>query len=333
MPSSIVVNVGFPDYRQVEIMLQLEWPWLLLCLPLPALVYRYLPPFPVRQDAALRVPFIDDFQLKQSSQRVLRKNRAIAILAILAWCLLVFSAARPQWMGDSIEIPVSGRDLMIALDLSESMSTGDFEINGERVHRLHATQWVAEAFINRRKGDRVGLILFGEQAYLQVPLTFDIETVKKLLLEAVINLAGKRTAIGDAIGLAIKRLENSPQSSRVLILMTDGQNTAGTVDPIKAAELAASRGLKIYTIGIGGKHSRDLDIVTLKKIADLTSGRFFRATKTEELEDIYALLDQFEVIDSDHRNFRPVIALFYWPLAIALLLATFVHLIRLRPVL
>jgi Ca-activated chloride channel family protein len=203
------------------------------------------------------------------------------------------------------------------------------------VNRLQATQQVAGDFIEQRVGDRIGLILFGQQAYLQTPLTFDRKTVQQLLQEAVIGLAGKETAIGDAIGLAVKRLRDHPVDSRVLILLTDGANTAGEVSPLKAAELAAQAGLKIYTIGIGADEllvrslfgtrrvnpSQDLDEKTLTAIAETTGGRYFRARHLEELQQIYQLLDRLEPVNEDAQYFRPRHALYPWPLAGALLLA------------
>ena len=247
----------------------------------------------------------------------------------------MLAASRPQWLGEAIAIPVSGRDLVLAVDLSDSMRTGDFKIEGKQVNRLQATKQVASEFIEGRHGDRLGLILFGTQAYLQAPLTFDSKTVNRLLQESAIGLAGERTAIGDAIGLAIKRLDPETDNSRVLILMTDGANTAGEVTPLKAAQLAADRGLKIYTIGIGADEqientwfglrrvnpSAQLDEETLREIARISGGRYFRARDSEALAQIYQLLDELEPLPSDTQNLRPVRALFVWPLAIALLLA------------
>ena len=224
---------------------------------------------------------------------------------------------------------------MLAVDLSDSMRTGDFVIEDEQVNRLQATKRVASEFIERRRGDRLGLILFGTRAYLQTPLTFDSKTVNRLLQESAIGLAGERTAIGDAIGLAIKRLDLESENSRVLILMTDGANTAGEVTPLKAAQLAAERGLRIYTIGIGADEqiedtwfgqrrvnpSAQLDEKTLREIATLTGGRYFRARDSQELAQIYLLLDELEPLPRDSRNLRPVRSLFMWPLAFALGLA------------
>ncbi|MCP4471879.1 MAG: VWA domain-containing protein [Gammaproteobacteria bacterium] len=316
-------------------MFELEWPLVFVLLPLPLLVYRMLPATGSGQQAALRVPLVDDFRFAVAFSERVNAKRWRQWLSLLAWILLVLAASRPQWLGESIAIPVSGRDLMLAVDLSDSMRTGDFMIDGRQVNRLQATKRVASRFIERRRGDRLGLILFGTRAYLQAPLTFDSKTVNRLLQESAIGLAGERTAIGDAIGLAIKRFDLEPDNSRVLILMTDGANTTGEVTPLKAARLAAARGLKIYTIGIGADEqiestwfglrrvnpSAQLDEKTLREIAGLSGGRYFRARDSDELARIYQLLDEFEPLPRDSRNLRPVKSLFMWPLAIALVLA------------
>lgn len=320
-------------------MFQFEWPWVFLALPLPLLVYYLLPAEVERQEAALRVPFLKDFRLSQQAGFVAHNKNILKVMCLLAWLLLIVAAARPQFLGESVSIDISGRDLMMAVDLSDSMRTGDFKIGSEEVNRLTATKYVASQFIERRKGDRLGLILFGTQAYLQTPLTFDTKTINQLLLESAIGLAGERTAIGDAIGLSLKRLEQSDHDSRVLVLITDGANTAGEVTPLKAAELAAERGLKIYTIGIGADEqirsswfgvrkinpSAQLDEKTLRSIAGKTGGRYFRARDTEELEEIYEILDELEPLNKDQQTLRPVEALFFWPLAAALILSVLIY--------
>jgi Ca-activated chloride channel family protein len=292
----------------------------------------------------LRVPVLDDFRLDAGSAARIKPRRWRQWLSLLAWILLVLAASRPQWLGEAIAMPVSGRDLVLAVDLSDSMRTGDFRIEGEQVNRLQATKIVASQFIERRRGDRLGLILFGTRAYLQAPLTFDSNTVNRLLQEAAIGLAGERTAIGDAIGLAIKRLDLDSDNSRVLILITDGANTAGEVSPLKAAQLAASRGLKIYTIGIGADEqientwfglrrvnpSAQLDEETLREIAQVSGGRYFRARDSEAMAQIYELLDELEPLQSDTQHLRPVKALFVWPLAAALLVSIVLLLPSLR---
>jgi Ca-activated chloride channel family protein len=324
-------------------MIHFEWPWLLAALPLPLLI-RWLVPakMPVEQ-AALRVPFLDDFS-DGETRAVSQTQQWPLWLAAIAWLLLVIACARPQWLGEPVEQAVSGRDLMLAVDLSGSMEEQDFVINKRSVDRLTAAKSVASDFINRRVGDRVGLILFGTQAYLQAPLTFDRKTVMTLLNESVIGLAGDNTAIGDAIGLAVKRLKNEQANSRVLVLMTDGANTAGEVSPLKAAELAAASHLKIYTIGIGADEmivrsffgnrkvnpSVDLDEKTMIKIAESTGGQYYRARNTDELNNIYMRLDELEPVEKDKQYFRPRSELYYWPLSLALGLAAVIVLSRIR---
>jgi len=231
----------------------------------------------------------------------------------------VLAAARPVWQGEPIEQGVSGRDLMLAVDLSGSMEMNDFVLKGRKVDRLTATKAVAGQFIERRVGDRVGLILFGERAYLQAPLTFDRATVRTLLEESVIGLAGDKTAIGDAIGLGVKRLRDNPKDQRVLILLSDGANTAGAVSPLQAAKLAAREGLKVYTIGIGADEMVVRDLLGSRRVAK-TGGRYFRARDVKELEGIYRLLDELEPVERDKRHYRPITELYPWPLGAALLL-------------
>ncbi len=324
-------------------MIHFEWPWLLTALPLPLLVRWLIPANTPLEQSALKVPFLDDFS-DDKTPLISKHQQWPLLLATIAWFLLIIACTRPQWLGEPIEQAVSGRDLMLAVDLSGSMEEQDFIINKNPVDRLTAIKWVASDFINRRIGDRVGLILFGTQAYLQNPLTFDRKTVLTLLNESAIGLAGENTAIGDAIGLAVKRLKNQPANSRVLILLTDGANTAGEVSPLKAAELAAANQLKIYTIGVGADEmivrsffgnrkvnpSRDLDENTLVKVAESTGGRYFRARNSEELNNIYMLLDKLEPVEKDKQYFRPRSELYFWPLSLALGLTTLISLSRLR---
>lgn len=322
-------------------MIQIEWPWVFACLPLPLLLRFILPAANTVQDAALRVPFIENFNQQQSANHSINTRKWLLIFAALAWLSLIIAASRPSWLGERVDIPISGRDLMMAVDLSGSMQETDFEINNQTINRLQAIKIIAREFIKKRQGDRIGLILFGEQAYLQTPLTFDLKTVETLLLESFIGMAGDATSIGDAIGLSIKRLQDKEKSSRVLILLTDGANTAGEIKPIKAAELAAEQGLKIYTIGIGADYvtrqsffskrrirNNAIDEKTLKSIADKTGGQYYRAKNTAELNKIYQLIDKLEPVEQETQSFRPVTALFYWPLSLALIIATFIAFIR-----
>ncbi|MFI3189836.1 MAG: VWA domain-containing protein [Methylococcales bacterium] len=326
-------------------MIHFAWLWALAALPLPFLTHWLLPAHNPIEQAALRVPFLDELaEVQQTSATVLQTKSWSLWLAIIAWLLLVIACARPQWLGEPIEQAISGRDLMMAVDLSRSMEAQDFMLNKQPVDRLTAIKAIASDFINRRVGDRLGLILFGTQAYLQTPLTFDRKTVQTLLDESAIGLAGDNTAIGDAIGLAVKRLKNQPANSHVLILLTDGANTAGEVSPLKAAELAAANGLKIYTIGIGADEmlvpslfgsrkvnpSVDLDEKTLIKIAESTGGYYYRAKNTDELNNIYMRLDELEPIEKDKQYFRPRTELYMYPLAFALGLVGFLCGTRVR---
>ncbi len=327
-------------------MYSFAWPWLLLALPLPLLVRRLLPEAASLQEAGLRVPGFGRFGMLSGRAAREQLLNWRAWLAAAAWILLVAAAARPQFIGDELDVPVSGRNLMLAVDLSGSMDQKDFVLGTTRVDRLTATKAVASDFITRREGDRIGLILFGERAYLQVPLTLDRDTVKTLLLEAFIGLAGEKTAIGDAITLAVKRIHDQQQDAgeQVLVLLTDGANTAGEVDPLKAAELAAQIGLKVYTIGIGAEQlevssllggrrqinpSADLDEATLTRIADLTGGRYFRAVDTAGLQEIYRLVDELEPVEEPEAGFRPVKSLYHVPLAGAFALSALMTLLSL----
>jgi Ca-activated chloride channel family protein len=314
-------------------MLEWAWPWMLLALPLPWLAARALAPLKTRSGAALRLPYaLEGLEAASGANPVPRWRR---VLALLAWCALIAAAARPQWIGDPIALSRTGRDLLLAVDASGSMSIQDMSIGTHVVSRYAAVKAIAGDFIRRRAGDRVGLIVFGTQAYLVTPLTFDRDTVFKQLDESAIGLPGKETAIGDAVGLAVKRLRDRPQDRRVLILLTDGVNDAGELDPRKAIDLAVAEKVKIYTIGIGADSMRvdgffgsqmvnpsaDLDERMLTAMADKTGGRFFRARNTAELARIYADIDRLEPSDDAKQQFRPVDELFYVPLSIALLVA------------
>ncbi len=324
-------------------MMHFVWPLVIILLPLPWLIRRFFPAVQTAEQSALKVPFLEDFKVAET-EFVMRAQKPWALwLAIAVWCLLLFAAARPQWLGDPIEQGVSGRDLMVAVDLSWSMKMKDFVVNGDAVDRLTATKIIVSDFIEKRAGDRVGLILFGMNAYLQSPLTFDRKTIQIFLNEAALGLAGDSTAIGDTIGLAIKRLKSEKANSRVLILLTDGDNRAG-MNPLKAAEIAVDHQLKIYTIGMGAEEvivgsgffsrkvnpSRDLDEKTLTAIAEKTGGQYFRARDTAELEKIYQILDKLEPIEKETQYFRPRSELFSWPLGAALILSLLISILRLR---
>jgi Ca-activated chloride channel family protein len=324
-------------------MIEFLWPWVFVALPLPWLANLLLPRAGNR-DAALYVPFFRVLsRLDATSVRAGARNILLASLAVLSWVLLVTAAARPQWIGDPIELPTTGRDLMLVVDISGSMEAQDMQLGGQGANRLQVVKAVVGDFVARRTGDRLGLILFAARAYTQAPLTFDRATVETLLYEAQIGIIEENaTAIGDGIGLGVKHLRERPEASRVLIMLTDGVNNAGEVTPIQAGELAAREGIKVYTIGIGAESgsssslfgprtvnpSADLDEDTLTRIAENTGGQYFRARDRNELERIYGILDELEPVDQEAETFRPTQALFYWPLGIALALSFLIALWR-----
>ncbi|AYC33490.1 VWA domain-containing protein [Pseudomonas cavernae] len=315
-------------------MFEFAWPWVFLLAPLPWLL-RLLLPQAASGEAALRVSFLNELE-------GLAGRRARAHLPawrqqapfILLWLLLLGATARPEWVGEPLPIPATGRDLLLAVDVSGSMDYVDMHWEGADVSRLSLVKHLLGDFIEGRQGDRVGLILFGSQAYLQAPLTFDRRTVRTWLDEAQIGIAGKNTAIGDAIGLAVKRLRQRPAKSRVLVLVTDGANNGGEIEPLTAARLAAEEGVTIYPIGIGAdpeqsvvlgmfglNPSLDLDEPTLQAIAEQTGGAYFRARDRDELQSIEATLDRLEPVEQTPTQARPALALYCWPLAAALLLS------------
>lgn len=303
---------------------------MLLSLPLPWLLTRWLPPARPH-GAALFLPFaatVTDAALPVA--RPLSRPRRL--LFVLVWLLLVMAAIRPQWLGDPEAIAATGRRVLLAVDVSGSMASQDMAGGATR---LQVVQKVAGDFIRRRHGDQVGLILFGTRPYLQAPLTPDLNTVSRFLNEAMIGMAGTQTAIGDAIGLALKRLKNDPRKSArrgdtVLILLTDGSSNAGVMPPLEAAKMAAQAGLRIYTIGVGAaaqdgffgsSGNSDLDEDTLKSIAKITGGEYFRATDATDLERVYGRIDQLEPSAARQQWYRPRDEWFAWPLGLALLLS------------
>jgi Ca-activated chloride channel family protein len=313
-------------------MMHLAWPWMALLLPLPWLRY-VLSSQAQPRGASVHVPFAANLTAGRAPAQTRSKWGRLIFATI--WVLLVVAAMRPQWLGDPLPLPTTGRRLMLAVDASGSMATEDMAGGASR---LRVVQSVAGRFIDGRRGDRVGLILFGTRPYLQAPLTADLSTVHRFLNEAVVGVAGTETAIGDAIGLAIKRLRAeaathsaAPPGQTVLILLTDGQNDAGAMPPLEAARLAAQSGLRIYTIGVGaapgsgffdmGGGNTDLDEDTLKAIAKATGGEYFRATDASALQEVYSQIDRLEPAVGNQQWLRPADEWFTWPLAAALLLS------------
>ena len=323
-------------------MFELAWPWIFLLFPLPWLL-RWLLPAADSGDAALKIGFLSELE-------ALSGRRARAVLPgwrqqlpyLVVWLLLLFAAARPEWLGEPLPMPSSGRDLLLAVDVSGSMDFPDMHWEDEEVSRLTLVKHLLGDFISERHGDRVGLILFGSKAYLQAPLTFDRQTVRTWLEEAMVGIAGSETAIGDAIGLAVKRLRERPADSRVLVLITDGANNGGEIDPLLAATLAANENVKIHTIGIGAAPETggllgqlgfnpglELDETTLRAIAEETGGEYFRVRSGEELVAVNGALDLLEPAEQKLTQARVADALYVWPLSAALLISLLLVVARL----
>ncbi|WP_127091053.1 VWA domain-containing protein [Aquabacter cavernae] len=313
-------------------MIEFQWLWAFALLPLPLLVRWLVPAARTPRAGALRVPFFGEMQASGFLTIGNRRGRLFRLLVLtLIWLLLVCAAARPAYVGRPVPLPVEGRDMMLAVDLSGSMARKDFAQDGQPTDRLSVVKAVADAFIASRQGDRVGLILFSSRAYVQAPLTFDRNVVRNLLGSSSIGLTGQETAIGDAIGLAVKILRERPAEQRVLVLLTDGANTAGVLEPLAAAEAAQQEHVKIYTIGVGADRlasgqrvvnpSADLDEGTLAKIAEMTGGRYFRARDTAGLARIYADINRMEPSAGEPRYLSPTVSLFQWPLGASLVLA------------
>lgn len=309
-------------------MLEFAWPWAFAILPLPLAAWWLLPPYRERR-ASVQIPFFARMaeatgQTPQAGAVILRRLPLQMIAAAAMWLLIVGALARPQWVGDPITHDVSARDMMLAIDISGSMSQPDFKTPDQRtLQRLDGVKQVVDAFIARRKGDRIGLILFGTKAYVQAPFTQDLATIQMLLGQTAVAMAGEQTAIGDAIGLAIKAFENSKAQQRMLILLTDGNDTASRVPPAHAAEIAQQRGLTIYTIGVGDPQASGenrVDLQVLRDVASATGGQFFRAENGEQLEAIYADIDRLAPVKLQTETWRPKLPLFQWPLGAAVVL-------------
>ncbi len=315
------MGCGMPEFA---------WPWAMLLLPMPWLA-AWLLPSATSGARALRLPLPAD-SLYELQQTPLARPKP-SLLALLIWLTLCIAVARPQWVGEPEAPPRSGRDLLLAVDVSGSMSAEDMVVGGRRMNRMDAVKRVLADFLDRRAGDRIGLLLFGQNAYLLTPLTFDIEALRQQLDTVVVGIAGRETAIGDAIGLAVKRLRDRPEAQRVLILLTDGVNTAGALDPMKALELAETEGLRIHTVGVGSEAGTsfmglrvgagaEIDEVLLRRIAERTGGGYFRARNAAELANIYIEIDRIEPVDQEGESLRPRAELFIWPLGLAVLSAS-----------
>jgi Ca-activated chloride channel family protein len=309
-------------------MFEFAWPWLLALLPLPLLIWWWLPPYRAQQ-ASVQVPFFDRLaaatgQTPQQGAVVLQRRAVQMVVASLIWILIVTALARPQWVGDPLTHEISARDLILAVDISGSMDQRDFRSSsGEMLTRLDGVKRVIADFIARRSGDRIALILFGTKAYVQVPFTQDLQTAQQLLEQTQVGMAGQQTALGDTIGLAIKTFDKSTAKQKLLILLTDGNDTASRVPPDHAADIAQQNGVVIYTIGVGdpaASGENRVDLSVLQNVASTTQGHFFRAEDGAQLAAIYADIDKLAPAKLDRQSWRPKRPLFQWPLGASVIL-------------
>jgi Ca-activated chloride channel family protein len=320
--------------QERALMFEFTYPWMFALLVLPFFIRLLAKPYKEQREA-VQAPFFETLQ-KVTGQTpgrgavILRPKLFQKLTLPLAWLLIVSAMARPQWVEDPITRIEAGRDLMLAVDLSGSMEARDFlDTEGDRIDRLEAIKLVLDDFISRREGDRLGLILFGTAAYLQVPFMQDYDTFRILLDEAQVRMAGPQTMIGDAIGLAIKLFENSESENKVMILLTDGNDTGSQVPPSRAAGIAAQNGVTIHTIAMGDPATvgeEALDIEALQEISELTEGQFFMGMNREELEDIYRQLDELEPLEFETLSYRPRRPLYFYPVGIFLVLYIIYHL-------
>ncbi len=315
-------------------MFELANPWVLILLPVPLFLWFCLPRTSIQLPAALKVPFFNAMQgIVEQEKRSLTKQTTLTFLSFI-WFLLIFALAGPRWIGKAQPLTREGHNIMLVLDLSPSMEINDMMWHNHPTTRLDVVKRAATRFVQDRPRDKIGLILFGERAYLQTPLTYDHQNILQRLDDATAGLAGQTTSIGDALGLAVKQLQTVPKKGRVIILLTDGANNSGVLAPLKSAELASGDHMKIYTIGLGSdidpqsfngmflnmNVSADLDEDTLKAIAKMTRGRYFRATDMQSLETVYQAINRMEIVSQDEETFRPQYDYYAWPLSIAWLL-------------
>lgn len=305
-------------------MIEFQYIWVFALIPLP-LIFRWFLPEHREPRAAVGVPFMKRLSVitgrKPAPGAAIIRGSFIQMgFLILAWILIVTALARPQWIESPITKEVPTRDLLLAVDLSGSMDTEDFtDASGKTVDRLTAVKQVLDEFLARRKGDRVGLIFFGSAAFVQAPFTEDLEVVRTLMDEAQVRMAGPQTMMGDAIGLALHVFENSETQERVLIVLTDGNDTGSQVPPQKASEIARDKDITVHTVAIGDPKSvgeDKLDAETLKTMSRITGGSYFRGMNRKDLEEIYSKLDAIETRQVETISHRPKTDLFFWPLSI-----------------
>lgn len=312
-----------------------QWWWAWFALPLPWLVYRFFPP--MANPASVQIGYLSDDPSSSPQTSPLLKG-----VLCLCWLMLIAACARPVWLGDPVTFHPKQRDLMLVVDLSGSMAQEDMKLSDNYIDRLSATKRVLSQFIQKRQGDRLGLILFADHAYLQTPLTFDRQTIEKQLNRTVIGLVGQQTALGDGIGLATKTFIDDDAPQRVMIVLSDGSNNAGVLSPVEAANLAKKYHATIYTVGLGAGEmlvkqffmtrkvntAEDLDEKTLQHVATMTGGQYFRARDTDDLNQIYETINQLEPVTGQSQTWRPQTDWFHYPLAVSLFLSLIIFVWR-----
>lgn len=310
-------------------MLSFAYPWIVLLLPLPLAVWFGLPAH-AEQRPGLRVPFFDRLarlsgQKPVSGGVVARRGAIRLIVAGLCWLLALAALARPQWIDPPLHRDLPTRDLLLLVDLSGSMDTADFvDASGKTVDRLTAVKQVLDDFLSRRKGDRVGVVVFGDAPFALVPFTTDLDLCRAMLRDTAVGMAGPRTAFGDAIGLGIGLFDRSTVKARTIIALTDGNDTTSKVPPAEAARVAKDKGIVIHAVAVGDPQAAGedkLDEAALKEVANTTGGGFFRALDRAQLADIYRQLDQIETRRIDTVSFRPKRDIYWIPLGAGLLLS------------
>jgi len=311
-------------------MIALAAPFALLLLPLPLLVLWLVPPH--REEVpALRFPFFRRIVAAAGAEPhqgavVLTRGRAQMVTAVLVWVLVVLALARPERIGAPVEMTRAARDVVLAIDISGSMDTRDFAgADGGNVQRLAAVRDVVSRFVARREGDRMALIVFGTKAYVQAPLTEDLATITALIDRTEVGMAGPHTALGDAIGLAIRTFEASDIDQRLLILLSDGSDTGSRMSPLNAAAIAAQHRVEIHTIAVGDPDARGearVDVATLEAIAARTGGAAFFAGDEDALEEVYDRIDALAPRTVETLSYRPRQALAFIPLLLAALVGT-----------
>ncbi len=303
--------------------------WILIFLPL--IMQTILPAKKNNLGSALRIPFIKDLQAIEGTPTTKAQNKTKFFYIFIIWALLVICLMRPITKDEEIKIPSKSREIVMITDISPSMLEKDFVYNAKVQDRLSGVKAIASKFIASRSSDKVGLVLFASKAYLQAPITYDKKAVIEVLNQAEAGMAGQSTAIGDALGLGLKYLKDTPnKDKKVMILLTDGESNDGYFSVAQAIELAQKEGVKIYTIGLGSKNnfldaifgSQGFDEKYLKLIAEFTNGRYFKASSGADLARVYQEINALEPIDSQNKTIIKVTELFYIPACFALLLAS-----------